>query len=120
MANPFVHVELATTDVDKAKGFYGALFDWRFETVPGGDGHYTLVKVGGGVGGGLMAHPIPGAPSAWMPYTLVDDVKAATDKARSLGATILMEVTEVPDMGWFSVLLDPTGAKIGLWQNKAV
>ncbi len=67
-----------------------------------------------------MAHPIPGAPSAWMPYALVDDVKAATDKARSLGATILMEVTEVPDMGWFSVLLDPTGAKIGLWQNKTM
>jgi predicted enzyme related to lactoylglutathione lyase len=31
MANPFVHVELNTTDVDKAKEFYGQLFDWKLE-----------------------------------------------------------------------------------------
>ena len=31
MANPFVHCELATTDVGKAKGFYGKLFDWKFD-----------------------------------------------------------------------------------------
>ena len=29
MANPFVHVELMTGDVDKAKAFYEALFDWN-------------------------------------------------------------------------------------------
>jgi predicted enzyme related to lactoylglutathione lyase len=32
MANPFVHVELNTTDVDKAKAFYRGLFDWKLET----------------------------------------------------------------------------------------
>ena len=29
MANPFVHVELNTTDVDKARKFYGRLFDCK-------------------------------------------------------------------------------------------
>jgi hypothetical protein len=29
MANPFVHVELNTTDVDQAKEFYRQLFDWK-------------------------------------------------------------------------------------------
>ena len=31
MANPFVHVELATTDVAKAKSFYQSLFDWKLK-----------------------------------------------------------------------------------------
>lgn len=44
MANPFVHVELMTGDVDKAKAFYGALFDGNLEGVPGMN--YTIVKVG--------------------------------------------------------------------------
>ena len=34
MANPFVHVELNTTDVGKAKDFYGKLFDWKLEDMP--------------------------------------------------------------------------------------
>ena len=31
MANPFVHVELNTTDVAKAKKFYGDLFAWKLK-----------------------------------------------------------------------------------------
>ncbi len=103
MANPFVHVELATTDIGKAKAFYGKLFDWKLEDVPmGPDFTYTMIKVGEGTGGGMMKHPMPGAPSAWLAYVLVDDIKAATAKAKSLGATVMKDVTEVTGMGWFS------------------
>ena len=78
MPNPFVHVELNTTDVDKAKAFYGKLFDWTLEDVPMGDSAYTMIKVGNGTGGGMMKHPVPGAPSAWLAYVQVDDIAAAT------------------------------------------
>jgi hypothetical protein len=119
MPNPFVHVELSTTDLAKAKAFYGELFDWKFEDVPAGPHDtYTIVKVGEGTGGGMMKHPVPGAPSAWLAYVLVDDVGAATQKAKSLGARVLKEVTEVGGMGWFSVIADPTGAALALWQAK--
>jgi predicted enzyme related to lactoylglutathione lyase len=37
MANPFVHVELMSTDVGKAKAFYGELFDWKLEDRDTGD-----------------------------------------------------------------------------------
>jgi predicted enzyme related to lactoylglutathione lyase len=57
-----------------------------------------------------------GAPSAWVAYVNVDDIGAATAKAKSLGATILREVTEVPNAGSFSIIVDPTGAILGLWQ----
>ncbi len=116
MANPFVHVELQTQDVKKAKKFYAGLFDWKLEDMPGMD--YTMVDVGEGTGGGMMKNPVPGAPDSWLPYILVDDVAASTKKAQTLGATIAKDVTEIPDFGWFSVILDPTGAAFGLWQVK--
>lgn len=119
MANPFVHVELNTTDVKKAKAFYGSLFDWKLEDVDMGPaGAYTMIQVGEGTGGGMMRHPVPGAPSAWLSYVLVDDIAAATQKAKSLGATVMKDVTEVPGAGWLSIIMDPTGAALGLWKSK--
>jgi predicted enzyme related to lactoylglutathione lyase len=119
MANPFVHVELMSTDVNRSKEFYGKLFDWKMQDMPNpATGTYTLINVGEGTGGGMMTNPMPGAPSSWMAYVLVDDVKAATSKATSLGANIMKDVTEVPDMGRFSIITDPTGAMLGLWQSK--
>jgi len=120
MANPFVHVELATTDPDKAKSFYQALFDWKLNEMDiGGGMSYTLIDVGEGTGGGMMKHPMPGEPSVWLAYVNVDDVAAATATAKSLGATIVREVTEVPNAGSFSIIVDPTGAALGLWQPLA-
>jgi predicted enzyme related to lactoylglutathione lyase len=120
MANPFVHLELNTTHLGKAKEFYGKLFKWELEDVEmGGDMTYTLIKVGEGTGGGMMKHPMPGAPSLWIPYVLVDDVEAATKQAKSLGASIIRDVTEVPGMGWFSIFNDPTGATFAVWKPKA-
>jgi predicted enzyme related to lactoylglutathione lyase len=118
MANPFVHVELSTTDVGKAKTFYSKLFDWKLEDVPFGADTYTMIQVGEGTGGGMMKHPMPGAPSAWMAYVLVDDIAAATKKAKSLGATVVKDVTEVMGAGHFTIISDPTGAVLGLWEPK--
>lgn len=119
MANPFVHVELNTTDPAKAKAFYGQLFTWKMEDMPMGPGMtYTMIQPGEGTGGGLMKHPVPGAPSSWLAYVVVDDVRATTEKARALGASVMKDVTEVQGMGWFSIITDPTGAVLGLWQNK--
>lgn len=116
MGNPFVHVELATNDLDKAKDFYGKLFDWQLEDVPMGADTYTLIKPGQGTGGGMLKNPAPGTPSMWLAYVLVDDVQAATDKAVSLGAKLVKEVIEVPHVGWMSIFVDPTGAMLALWK----
>ena len=120
MPNPFVHVELETSDLEKAKAFYSKLFDWKLEPFPmAGGGEYTMIGVGEGTGGGMMKHPVPGAPSMWLAYVLVDDIESATDKAKSLGATICKEVTEIPNAGWLSIIQDPTGAMLGLWKPKS-
>jgi hypothetical protein len=118
VSNAFVHVELNSTDVAKAKGFYSKLFDWTLEDMPIGDLDYTMIKVGHGTGGGMMKQLIPGAGSAWLPYVEVQDIKASTQKAQSLGAKVMKDVSTVADMGWLSIIVDPTGAMLGLWQTK--
>lgn len=114
MANPFCHVELNTTDMKKAKDFYSKLFDWKLEEMPGAN--YTMIKVGEGTGGGMMPNPVPGAPSFWLSYVLVDDIDASTKKAKSLGGQVMKDVTEVSGYGRFSVIVDPTGAAFALWK----
>ena len=119
MANPFVHIELNTTDHKKAKEFYGQLFQWDLSDLDMGEhGTYTMIRVGEGTGGGMMKHPVPGAPSVWVPYVEVPDLMAATNKARQLGAKIEKENVPVEDMGKFSIIMDPTGAVLGLWETK--
>jgi predicted enzyme related to lactoylglutathione lyase len=56
----------------------------------------------------------------WLAYVSVADVRASTEKARELGATILRDVTEIPGMGAFSILKDPAGAMLALWQAKGM
>ena len=117
MANPFVHVELSTTDLKKARDFYGKLFDWKLEDMPMGGGEsYTMIGVGEGTGGGMMKHPMPGAPSMWLAYVLVNDVASSVKKAKSLGATIIKDVSDVPGYGQFAIFQDPTGAMLALWK----
>ena len=118
MANPFVHVELQTTDLKKARDFYARLFDWKLEDAPvPGVGTYTMIGVGEGTGGGMMVTPAPGIPSHWLAYVNVDDLASATRKAKELGAKVAVDITPVSDMGKFSVIIDPTGAMLGLWQT---
>jgi uncharacterized protein len=118
MANPFVHVELHTKDLPKARQFYQSLFGWELKDMPmpGGSGSYTMIGVGEGVGGGMMADTT--APPSWLAYVGVDDVRAKTAQAKSLGATVLQDIMEVGDFGTMSVIRDPTGAPIALWQSK--
>ena len=122
MGNPFVHIELNSTDQARAKDFYGQLFDWEMKDMPlpgsspdAGE-VYTTIAVGGGTGGGIMRQMMPNAPSFWLPYALVKDIYAATSKAASLGAVVMKDVSEVPGMGFLSIIKDPTGALLGLWQ----
>lgn len=70
MANPFVHIELQTKDLAKAKDFYSRLFDWKLENLPvaGDDMPYTMIDVGEGTGGGMYENQDPKVPPHWLAY----------------------------------------------------
>jgi len=115
MSNPFVHLELCTSDTKKAKDFYSGLFGWSFtDNDMGNNMIYSTFKPSEGPGGGVFS--MPGMPTAWLAYVGVEDINAATEKAKSLGATVHKGPAEIPHVGWFSVLADPTGAVIALFQ----
>jgi uncharacterized protein len=116
MANPFVHLELNTTDLAKAKEFYGKLFGWTFNDTPFPGGVYATFKPDKDPGGGMMS--MNDAPTGWLAYVGVEDIKAASKKAKELGAQVPIEAQEIPNVGWFSVAIDPTGARIALFQPK--
>jgi predicted enzyme related to lactoylglutathione lyase len=115
MANRFVHgVELQSHNPEAAKAFYGGLFDWKFNDIPSMSYSRFATE---GAEGGIMKLPGGDSTSHWVPYFLVDDVLAATAKAKSLGGKVAIEATEVPGHGWFSLVADPTGATFGLWKS---
>ena len=117
MSNPFVHLELSTSDVSKAKAFYTGLFGWEItDNDMGGGMIYSTFKPSTGPGGGMFS--MPGTPTMWLPYVGVEDINAATEKAKSLGATVHKGPMDIPNVGWATILADPTGATIALFQPK--
>ena len=81
--------------------------------MPGMD--YTLFYAGSDMAAGLMEQPEDarkmGAPPSWLGYVGVDDVDAATAKAKGLGATVYVEPRDIPNVGRFSVIADPQMAR---------
>jgi uncharacterized protein len=113
--NRVVHLELQTGNLPRACAFYTRLLGWRVETIHSGGGRYLAVDLGTGIEGGIIecetARPL------WVPYVAVESIREATERARRLGATLLLEPREGP-AGWRSVLEAPDGAQVALWQPK--
>jgi predicted enzyme related to lactoylglutathione lyase len=111
--NPVAYTELHTSDPARARAFYGELFGWKSEEEQTPMGPYTMFQ---GVLAGLTA-PRDGLPVGWVPYVNVSDVARATKRAKDLGGSVLRDCIAIPE-GTFSVVRDPTGAVLGLWQKK--
>jgi predicted enzyme related to lactoylglutathione lyase len=111
--NPIGYTELHTQNPARARGFYSDLFGWTAEETETPAGPYTMFQ---GLLAGLTAQR-DGLPVGWIPYVNVEDVRRATRKARELGGEVLRDCVAIPE-GTFSVVRDPTGGVLGLWQKK--
>lgn len=110
----FSWCELMTDDTGKAKEFYSQLFGWMLEDMKSPGMPYTVIRTGAkdpGIGG-IMGKPpqAQGAPNHWGCYVTVKDVDATAEKAKKLGATIIVPPTDIPEVGRFMVFQDPQGA----------
>ena len=112
----FVWDELHTTDVDAARAFYGELFDWSANDQDMGDFTYTIFESGGEQRAGAMPEPSGGLPPMWMTYIGTDDVDATCKRAEELGAQKHAGPDDIPGVGRFAVLSDPTGAVFALFR----
>lgn len=113
--NGFVHVEIPTRDLKRAKAFYGKVFGWTFQDM-GKD--YALFQVpGGGVGGGLYrVKKVPTKPVVQASVE-VEDIDAKLKEIRSARGKALKPKAEIPNMGWWASFADNQGAVLFLWQS---
>ena len=104
--------ELATKDVHKAKEFYSQLFGWRLDTKSDKGREYTEIAAGGMQVGGMMAlTPDHGpTPPHWLTYFMVGDCDEHVGVAQKNGGKVLVPPMNIPKVGRFAVLADPSGA----------
>lgn len=115
----FCWFELATSDQEAAKRFYGGLFGWTANDVPmGPHGYYTTFNLRGRkVGAAYTLMPDQtqqGVPPHWGTYVDVANVDQSLEKAKTLGGSALCAPMDVAEHGRMAVLRDPTSAVISL------
>ena len=108
------YFEIPAGDIARARKFYGELFGWTFTEQTMGKTPYWTIKAGNGISGGLMERQGQDQPP--LNYVLVADLDSSLDKAKSLGAEVLVGKTTLPAMGYFAIVLDTEKNSIGLWQ----
>ena len=110
-----VHLELHTGDSVGATAFYARLLGWRARPIGAPPRRYLSLDLGCEVGGGIVQCPT--RRPLWLPYVEVACVGGVTERARELGASLLLEPREGP-LGWRSVVSSPEGGEIAFWQPK--
>ena len=119
-----VHFDIPADDVEKLRRFYGGLFGWKIEKMPGPmeyynietvpvDEHGNLVRPG--VNGGMMKRETPDQRP--VNYIAVESVDEYSGKIKSLGGRIIAPKQEVPGMGWWALALDPEGNSFGIFEE---
>jgi predicted enzyme related to lactoylglutathione lyase len=111
MAHPVVHFEVSGKDLDKLQSFYGELFGWKTQKVPGDMPYAMVEQEEGGIAGGIGEAPNGGGHVTF--YVDADDPQAILDKAEQLGGKTIMPVTELPQVT-IALFADPEGHVVGL------
>lgn len=106
--------ELWTNNTASAIEFYKNHLGYTDETMPMGEGEYTILKKDGTPRAGLMKSPKDGIPPMWLNYIQVKDVDITAKRVKDLGGEILGELMTVENVGRFGVAKDSTGAVFGL------
>ncbi len=114
-------LELGTTDRNGAKNFYSNLFGWEAQDMTmGPEMVYTILRSGrNDVGGAyqLMKEQLDAhVPPHWMPYIKVENADASMPKAIQAGGRQIVAPGDIPNVGRFAVVQDPTGAIISIFQ----
>ncbi|MEL6442182.1 MAG: VOC family protein [Cyanobacteria bacterium J06621_8] len=115
----FSWCELMTSDTTAAKEFYQKLFGWTLkdEPMPGGK-TYTVIQAGEAKIGSIM--PTEDALSEqkptphWGTYVTVENVEQTVELAKSMGATVYVPPTDIPQTGKFAVFGDPQEAVLSV------
>jgi uncharacterized protein len=106
-----------SSDAPAATAFYTALFGWSADApVEEFGGYVTFHSDGHRVAGMVPSRPGMGTADVWSTYISTEDLESSAAVAGEAGAKVLSAPMKVGDLGAMAVLLDPSGAAVGLWQ----
>lgn len=110
--------DLCSTNLTLSKEFYGKLFDWRFNPLPGTEMAVEILASGRAVGTLRLAE---GALSPYngVVYVQVPDMPASCGLAQELGGSLVPGFPfNLPNgTGAVGLLLDPVGHPVGLYSR---
>ncbi|MCV7411337.1 hydroxylase [Mycobacterium florentinum] len=110
-------IDLTTSELDRARNFYGTAFGWTFESAgPEYGGYLNVAKDGHRVAGMMANRPETGSPDVWTTYFHTVDINATAAAATAAGGAVCVEPMEIPAKGYMGLATDPSGAFFGLWQ----
>src|SRR5262249_25794327 len=101
--NPVVWFELPVVDMERAKTFYGSVFDWELTDVPFGEGlmaFFPMERGGSGAAGALVQHSeYAPSPNGTLIYFSVEDVVATGARIREAGGTVCIDNMSIGEYG---------------------
>ncbi len=112
MPNPVVRWQIISPEPDRCAGFYQKLFDWKLVKT-NALGYRELT--GAGVDGGVWPAP-PGQSGFVQLFVEVPDIETCIEKSTTLGATVVIPKSVLPDGDAMAVMVDPTGLAFGVCQ----
>jgi len=111
----FGHIEIPSTNVEKSKKFFSAVFGWTFSHLS--DIDYTIIHTGKHPNGGFeLMKRIPKKGQV-IPYIEVEDIDTTLKLIRKAHGKVLMKKSPVGAMGWRSQFETPDGVVLSLWQS---
>jgi uncharacterized protein len=109
--------DLWTSDTEGSRSFYSHVFGWRAEEPsPEYGGYFMFSKDGVPTAGGMGDMGDMRANDTWKIYLATDDIAKKVEGAEGEGAQVVVPPTPVADLGTQAVLVDPTGATVGVWE----
>ncbi len=111
-------VDLATTDLEGAKTFYGPLFGWDYSETPQDQVPYLMATKNGLTAAGIGLLTDGRTPPVWSTYFAVENANATARKITAAGGSLLMDCLDLPGAGRLTFSTDPMGAAFGIWQAR--
>ena len=111
--------DLATSDLEGARAFYGGLFGWEWDVSGPEFMHYSQALLRGKKVVGAGPRMGDDQPVGWMTYLAVDDADKVVQAIQEAGGTVVVPPMEIPGSGRMSVAVDPTGTAFGMWEAAA-
>jgi predicted enzyme related to lactoylglutathione lyase len=111
-AGAFCWNELLTTDTAAAEKFCTALFGWSADHQELGPMPYTMFMNGERMAAGMLpiTEETGDVPPNWMVYFSVKDCDSTVERAKKMGATVLVPPMDLPEIGRMAALMDPQQA----------